>query len=204
MELKVLLKHIVTRKWIIISITLFGLVLSALIAINLPPSNSASVTVYVKKSLETLESGDYTFDGYYAQQAVEGYTDTVIGLLESPDTMAATLRRYDISIEDSIGAYNSSLEVEKVAPQIVLVTVTRKDRQDAVDIVSELVSIASEKVVELNRIDSAQYSLIRVEDVPLVKVNTLPMVMVIIAGGLVALFVGMFGVVFGLYLREDD
>lgn len=204
MELKQLLKHIARRIKILLLITICGFVISAVIVYNLPPTYSASMTLYVEKASEVSDSGDYTFDGYYAQQAVEGYTDTIVGLFESPDSMALALSRLEVDVERNIKNYTHSLKVEKVAPQIVLVTVTRKDRTDAIEVGSELSTVVSDKVALLNREDGPHYTLVRVEEAPLVSVNTLPEIVVVVASGILALMLGLFGVLFELYLREDD
>lgn len=201
MELKVLLKQL--KRWlpVIVGLTLLGVVVGWGVASLLPVRYEASLSIYVQKIVEQPSSGEYTFDGYYAQQAAEAYTDTVVGLLESPDVAASALSLSGIN-PDTIVSLKRSLVVEKVAPQIVHVTVTQTNQLAASELVLAVTKVATERVQQLDT-QTSGYTVAAVNAEPLILVVALPLMLSVLAGGLLGfvLSVGFFA--FWIYLRTD-
>lgn len=204
MELKDLLKHLQRRFGILISITLLFCIGGGVLARLWPVTQTASLALYIQKDAEQSPLGDYTYDGYYAQQAAEAYTDTVVGLLESPDVMAEVLDQLEVDRDTRFNEFHRSLKVEKTAPQIVLVSVTRQDVNEANQVVTQVADSVIKRVSTLNEglDNNLTVSLIGAE--PLVQSNELPFLLTIIVAGLFGITLGGFGILCEYYLTEDE
>ena len=201
MELKVLIQQLKKRLWIIVGTTLLGVIAGWGVVSFVPVRYEASLSIYVQKIIEQSMSGEYTYDGYYAQQAAEAYTDTVMGLLESPDVAASALMATGLN-SDTIVALKRSLKVEKVAPQIVHMAVTQTDQQAASELVMAVTKIATDRVQQLDT-QTSGYTVETVNDEPLIVVQALPSMLTIRVGGLLGLMVSVGFLAFWVYLRTD-
>lgn len=203
MELKILLQHLRSRITIVALVTVCFGIGGFLLATYWPDTYTAHLSIYVQKEREETATGDYTYDGYYAQQAAEGYTDTVVGLLESPDLMSQALQTIDIDTSN-VRKYVKSLTVEKVAPQIVDLSMRRPIKSEAVLAVSALADATIDHVDGLNTQGRGQYTLSLVEATPLVSQNTLPAVLLLIVGAFFGMGLSVFAVLGEFYLMRED
>ena len=123
---------------IVLTASIFGL--GAFVgSTQLPPKYEAVLTLYVKRTAEPAGENFYTYDGYYNQQAAERYTDTVVGLLESGGILQEALRSAGLSADQkAMRRARKSIEVEKVAPQLVEIKVRRRSREEAQNITDSL------------------------------------------------------------------
>lgn len=201
MELKLFLKLIKKySKIIIVAGILIGL-LSAVFVSQLEPTYVATHSVYVEKVPEKPDSGDFTYDGYYAQQAAELYTDTVVGLFESPAVSARALEiaQKNNTAED-VKKFQKKVFVEKVAPRLIEVKVDSKSEMDASALVSGLFQAVNERVEELTNqgVDSLSMSINVVTPNPLIATEE-PMVAL---WGVLGLFLGLLISTSGVMLKE--
>lgn len=117
-----------------------------------PTNYRASVTVYVQRIPEKPAAGDYTYDGFYAQKAAEAYTDTVFGFLTSIDILQRAAKVAKLPADSqSLAGFAKKIKIEKVAPQLIDVRVTLKDKNSAKDLALSLAQSAQERVSLLNQ-----------------------------------------------------
>src|SRR3989339_1012520 len=84
MELKEILILLQKNLRLLMVFSLLGALLLFLLASFWPVSYKAIVTMYIQRVPEKAENV-YSYDGYYAGQAAESYTDTVKGLVGTLD-----------------------------------------------------------------------------------------------------------------------
>ncbi len=152
MELQYYLK-ILSRywKWIFGIASLFALV-AGIVSYYWPVQYRSQLTLYVQRIPEEPKLGDYSYDGYYAQQTAEAYTDTVEGLLEARDIIRQALEAAQMPVSaGQIRFVANHLKVEKVAPQLVSVSLTTRSQQDSTKLVSAIAQVLQEKIKTLNR-----------------------------------------------------
>lgn len=152
MELRDFLKLISRGKRWVLGPAVVVTVAVFLVSSYWPVSYRASATVYVQKTPEEPQAGDYTYDGYYAQQSAEAYTDTVQGFLQSLDILK---RAAEIAALPSdtprLSFYKKRIKSEKVAPQLIAVSISLRDAQQAQDLVVALAQATQERARVLNQ-----------------------------------------------------
>lgn len=117
-----------------------------------PTRYKSELTVYVQRVPEDPPAGDYTYDGFYAQQAAEAYTDTVEGFLQSRDIIRQALAASNLSTDTNmVRAVEKRLEVEKVAPQLINVSLTMETQNKATALIKEIAAVTKERAKTLNQ-----------------------------------------------------
>ncbi|MCA9390125.1 hypothetical protein KC571_01870 [candidate division WWE3 bacterium] len=151
MELKTFLQLL--RKNVF-SISVSGIVIAAavmLFSMRISDSYVSMLSVYVQKIPEQTKLGDYTYDGFYVQQAAESYTDTVVGLFESPAILSSALEKAGESAEASdVKAFGRKITVTKAAPRLIDIEVKDVSRDESTLLVKSLVEAVQSRVVGLN------------------------------------------------------
>ncbi len=159
MEVKDLLK--ISKKHfslILGSGLVFGLI-GVLSFYFLPKVYRAEGSFYISRlSDDSTDLGDFTYEGFYAQQAASNYTGTFVALLESVDVKRNALLEMGRPVTgDSLRRFSRSVSVKKPAPQVVSLTVSSKDPEEARNAWTSvaqqalLVSDASINVVSLSK-----------------------------------------------------
>lgn len=135
-----------------------------------PTKYHAQVSVYVQKTPEISKAGDYTFDGYYALQTAEGYTDTVVGFLQAPDVIRRGLEISNLPADaPQINYFSKKIKVEKAAPQLIDLSVTLQGKELSSTLVAAIAQAAQERTRILNQEGTGQLTLNLVNKEPLVS-----------------------------------
>lgn len=113
-----------------------------------PKGWEASTTLYVHRVNPANLSSVYDYDGYYAQQAAQQYTDTVVGLLKTRDL--ASRAAQIASDSASADLILNGVRVRKTAPQLVSLEVTRLTADEARAELVALAQAAAERSAALN------------------------------------------------------
>ncbi len=127
MELKGLLQILNSHRILLfLGALIFGVVALG-ISTQIPPRREARLDLYVKRAVQDPSEEFYTYDGYYSQQVAERYTDTVVGLLQSKTLLKAALSEKELPTDqDTLRKMAKRVGVEKVAPQLIRVTVQKR------------------------------------------------------------------------------
>lgn len=144
---------------IIVSALLVGLVVYV-VSGSLPISYEATISVYIQKVPENFSQELYTYDGFYAQEAAESYTDTVVGLFESPaitEKVVALLVGLDSEL--TVKSVSRKVMVEKSAPRIITIRVKDNDQEVAIQTASALFKAADESIKQLHGSDDPERTL---------------------------------------------
>ncbi len=171
MELKELIQVFKKHLLLIIGLSLvFGL-LGAGFFYYYPKSYKAVGSFYVSQIANRETSlGDFTYEGYYAQQAGTNYAETFIGFLESVDVRSQALRSLGLEVnESSLRKSSRIINTKKAAPQLVTLTITALEPKMAKDFWNALASSAIEVSDSLNDFSgSVGISVLQVSENPIV------------------------------------
>jgi len=203
MELKQIIK-ILKEKFSQIVFISSGFVLIAIVLASYSaPKYEAALELYVNKKPEVSEAGDYNYDGFYAQQVAEKYTDTVVGLFETNQVVRGALSEIEIADVNPVelNAYKRSLRVEKVAPQIIKVVVSRENKKESEDFVKALAKIGQEKVTELNKSQNQDITLELVDEKPHIELKELSVYLAGFVGLLIGIGLSLIWVALKEYLK---
>ncbi|MCL5411257.1 MAG: Wzz/FepE/Etk N-terminal domain-containing protein [Patescibacteria group bacterium] len=188
-ELKDLVKVVGKYRPLFVFLILVGGGGAFIVSALLPVKYEAATTVYVGREPQKPVDQYYTYDGFYSQQASMQYTDTVVGLLKTPDVYRTALEKGGGEQISALEFLNST-EVRKVSPQVINISVVRKEKEESRRLLTTLSQTVSEKIKSLNQQGDNNFFVSSVKADPLVTT--------IKQNYLLNTFVGMLlGMVFG-------
>jgi len=203
MELKEILILLQKNLRLLMVFSLLGALLLFLLASFWPVSYKAIVTMYIQRVPEKAENV-YSYDGYYAGQAAESYTDTVKGLV---GTMDITKRAAEIAGLPTDAVYIKNLakkiKIQKSAPQLVEVTVSLGDREQAKKLALGLAQSASERARLLNQEGDKNLTINIINPDPLVEKSVFNPYLFSLVGALTGLLLALILICFKDYLKES-
>ncbi len=177
-----------------IPLALVGLVAGIGYSMSQPRGWEASTTLYIHRTNPVnLSSNVYDYDGYYAQQAAQQYTDTVVGLLKTHDlaSRAAQIASDSASPESIL----SGVKVKKTAPQLIALDVSRASPEEARGELIALAQAVAERSAALNDQYGRTYKVEMVTAQPLLAPTapntTLNSLIGLAGGGLIGLFLAL-------------
>lgn len=204
MELREYIRILQKNITILIGITLILGMGAAVFTLRIPEKHEAQFSVYIHKVAEQPQSGDFAYDGYYAQLTAEAFTDTVVGLFESTTTAKRALEIADI--DENIAAVkslHSKIQVEKIAPQLIEVSVTDVNRQYAITTVEALYASVEQEVAETNSDTLEGLSVKKINEQPLVLLKKQLLWLNTLVGLFVGLFTGVAIVAIKVYAQDN-
>lgn len=152
MELRILINKMkkFISVWLVICLGVSGVV--GLIVGRQAPHFEAGGIVFVGRTAEKTASNFFTYDGYYAEQTAEGYTDSVLGIVKSDPILQASLSQLDLPSQfASVVNLRRNLLVQKVGPQVLSVTVTASGPTLASNLWQALTNETATQVSNLNQ-----------------------------------------------------
>lgn len=142
----------IINKWgkVIIIAAVFAMVATILVIPRLPKNEVVSVDITVPLPKRAATS-NYEYDGYYALQAVDLFSNTLASWFKSPDFVARIHSKAKVPLETkSIRNLEKIFVVKKVSGQLITVTFSAKDEKQANDL-GEAISInLKERVEQIN------------------------------------------------------
>lgn len=135
-----------------------------------PPKYKASATLFVTRQAEEVNDSYFTYEGYYAGQTAEKYTDTVLGLLKSLDMKRKALENLGKPFTDAdLAKLDKSIVVKRVGPQLIYFSVTSGDSKYAQDIWLLLARSVITQSAKLNVMGDGRLSTDIVDERPIVS-----------------------------------
>ncbi|MEA2020233.1 MAG: Wzz/FepE/Etk N-terminal domain-containing protein [Patescibacteria group bacterium] len=149
MELKELLDILNKHRLFLLLTAIVCAVVALVGSLQIPPVQSAQITLYVKRTAQPASEEFYNYDGYYAQQAAERYADTVVGLLQSRSLLKDSLLDLGLPTDQKfLRSVGKKINVRKTAPQLVKVEVHKRWKGGVSWIPKDLANVLSSRVVE--------------------------------------------------------
>jgi len=196
----ILQKNIITLVSIVGIFTLGA----AFVTLRIPEKHEAQLSVYIHKIAERPQSGDFAYDGYYAQLAAEAFTDTIVGLFESTTTAKRALEIAGMEAEISaIRSLHGKIEVEKVAPQLVEISVTDTDQRYAVSTVKALYASVEDELAATDRDTGNGLSIKQINEEPLVLLKKQLLWLNTLVGFFIGIFAGVALVAIKVYAQDN-
>lgn len=170
----------------------------------LPIKYRASTTLFVKREVEAPNPNYFTYEGYHAQMTAQKYADTVLGFLESEDIVKRALEVMSLApTQKMIGEISAAIFAKKTAPQLVFLTVTRKEATESARLASALVQATKERSDLLNEKGDTALSIDTLNPEPIVKMQKPHPKLNALVSALTGFLLSTVAVFVWEYLRED-
>lgn len=188
-------------------VLLLGAVLGGVLGLGvtwwLPEKENASLLLYVRRAAQASNPSFYTYDGYYSQQAAERYTDTVVGFLENPGILKQAAERLNLPTDQKfLKRLGRSVEIKRIAPQLINISVTRPSADEAQRLSLALATVTKARTEELNQVGDAALALDLVNAEPIVVRPEPILILDGVVGLLGGLLVSLLAALFWDYLRD--
>lgn len=142
---------LVKFRFLIIGMTLLGGVIALLFALTAAVQFDTSISFSINRT-NTLETQQYQYDGYYAIQASDLFSQTVMSWFLTPSVL---LEIYDSAEIDpnisSIEELTSRFKTRKYSPQNIVVRYQERDRPTADRIAQAITAVVEQRAAEANK-----------------------------------------------------
>ena len=140
------------RKWgkMIVVTAVLTMIATMIIVPRLPKKQSVSVDITIPVPSRSA-TDNYEYDGYYALQAADLFSGTIVGWFKSPDFVARIYKKANVPlVTKSIRSLEKVFLVKKVSGQFITVKFSVKDEQQANDIGKAISDNIKERVEQIN------------------------------------------------------
>lgn len=186
----------------LVAATLLGALAAGLFAARHPVRVQASLSFAVNR-ISTVASQEYQYDGYYAIQAADLFSQTVVSWFSTPPVLRAVYEAAALTADvTSLADLTRHFKVKKVAAQNIVVTITESNRTRAEQLASAVTTTMQSRASALNQTADRKAMFELAGTAPLV-VDVRPNTRLwALAGALVGFLVGLSGLSLTAYLAS--
>ena len=196
MELKEYIKIIRKNFKLILSMAIITGISAFLFSVIQPLKYEVSLSLFVNKD-KTQETDDFKYDGYYALQAGEIITNSVVEWLKSPEIVNSIYQKAGVAYDfKNIKSYTKKFTAKKMSAQYVEVKFKTNNEENAEKISSAVVEVIKSKVKNLGENSEQELSFLVENEKPVI-IESRPNAFLNLIIGLVSGFVLGIFIVFG-------
>ena len=116
-----------------------------------PVSYEASIDFSIQK-VNRQDTSDFQYDNYYAIQASELLGNTIVGWLESPETVRAAYRVADLTVADNeLDTLAKGMKAKQISAHLVRVKFSQSDSDRAGQVATGLSTVVKQKAEEVEK-----------------------------------------------------
>lgn len=150
MELKEYISIILNRKMLFVIVMTCVVIASVVFTITKRETFATSITLGIATA-EHQQTVDYQYDGYYAIQASELFSDTVVSWAESPDVVVGIFDKAGLSLPtENIKKLSKIFTANKLSAQNVEMKFTAGSKEEAEKMVNGIKSTINAKTKQIN------------------------------------------------------
>ena len=204
MELRVFIEIIKMNIKAISFYTFTGVLIGTASFFIIPQKFVSSGSLFVTRQIENNTNEYFSYEGYYAQQTAQFYTNSLSGLVESIDVKSATLEKMNVPVtEYTLRELSRNLKVKKAGPQLINISVKDYTFENAEVRWKSLVDSALESIKKINEKSDPMISVTKVAETPITKEEYRNVFLNAFLGASVGLFFGIFIYLFKNYYYEQ-
>ncbi len=203
MELKQYLSLLKKRILIVVILALLTGVTAFLLSFFKPVSYDASVSFAVNR-INVKETEDYQYDGYYAIQASDLVSQTVVSWFATPSVVLEIYEKANIDPQyDSLEQFATFFNTKKYSGQNIGVKFNEKEEAKARAISTATINVISSKVKALNKNADSNSLFEAVASPPVIVENKANVILNTIIGFIAGLAIGFYLVYVIHYFKEE-
>ncbi len=188
-SLKIIKKHLLTLGLSAAAGLIIGFTVT-----EIPGKYIVSGTFFIGRTTDKMSTAFFTYEGYYAQQTAQSYTNSAIAVLESDDLKKQTLEELGVHpTSQNIKKLTRSIQVTKEGPQVISLSVRDRSQSNALATFKSLSKNFIAESVGLNYNADQNLSIAQLNSEPVIK-NPYPQPVLMGIGG------ALFGTALGLLL----
>lgn len=198
------LKNIKKHLQLIVAIGVLTAVVTFIFTVRQSSYYNSSLALLVSNN-QIQDTTDYRFDGYYAIQATDLFSNTVEAWFKSPETVKVIYEKAKVDLgEFNIKNLTKIFKAEKLAPHYIEVRYKTNNEDEAARIASAVGEVLSGKVKTLGETSKGETSFSIRNEQPVVALIKPPLVLNTVIGLLVGFFLGFVIGIIKEYFKEVD
>ncbi len=144
--------HIYWRqRGLIIAMVVIATVTTWIVSSSQPVRFGSSQSFAINR-INRESTPDYQFDGYYALQAADLFSQTVVSWFSTPSVLQEVYQQAKLDPEiDSLNSLPSRFKVKKYSSQNIVVRVTERTSDRLAKVTSAVKSVMEQKAAQLNQ-----------------------------------------------------
>lgn len=151
MELRDYLKMYWSQRWLIVAIMVIASVTTFVVTASKPVRYAATESFAVNR-INSEATPDYQYDGYYALQAVDLFSKTVVSWFDTPSTISAMYAAAELDPEmTSLDSLPSRFQVKAHSPQNIVVRLTERTEERASKLIAGVKTVLQERSKTINQ-----------------------------------------------------
>jgi capsular polysaccharide biosynthesis protein len=176
------------KRWLLLIVLLVPIIAAVIFAATRPTTYTASIAFTINR-INKQPTTEYQFDGYYALQASDLFSDTVVSWFLTPSSIVDMYDRAGINPNvTSLSSLTSRFNIKKFSAQNLNVKFTTQSQTEADKLASAVIQTVQEKTTSLNQSADRKALFEAVGSKPVIVANSKG----IIISGIVGLIIGFF------------
>lgn len=176
------------NRWLLITIFLVPIIAAMLFAVTRPNTYTASIAFTINR-INKQPTSEYQFDGYYALQASDLFSDTVVSWFLTPSAIVDMYDRAGINPNvTSLSSLTSRFNIKKFSAQNLNVKFTALSQNEADKLATAVIQTVQEKTASLNQSADRKALFEAVGSKPVIVTNSKGAII----AGIVGLIIGLF------------
>jgi capsular polysaccharide biosynthesis protein len=148
------------------------------------------------------ETPDYQYDGYYAIQAADLFSQTIVSWFSTPSVILEMYRKGGIEpVITSIDSFSNQFRTRKYSPQNIVLRYSEATNDRAATLAEAIIAVAKDKVKQLNRSSDQEALFELVASEPVIVEKRPNVALTTVLGAIGGLIVGLLSAVGLSYLR---
>lgn len=151
MELRDYISIYWRQRWLIVIIMIIATATTWIVAASQPTRFGSSQSFAINR-INRDTTSDYQFDGYYALQAADLFSQTVVSWFSTPSVLQEVYQQANLDPEiDSLSSLPSRFKVKKYSSQNIVVRVTERDNARLTKVTAAVKQVMEQKAAQLNQ-----------------------------------------------------
>lgn len=202
MELRDLIKKLISHKKILIVFALSGLLTG--FAIHAYPAKYVSTGSVFIGRITDKNTSFFTYEGYYSQQTALAYSNSIIGLLESSDLIRKTTDSLGIEYNEvSARKLKKDISVTKAGPQVITVNTRGNTAEESSLLWEVLIQNLDEATSQINTQSDPALKIFKISKEPVVKKVYKPLWAYLVVGTILSSSLGVLYITSREYFKEE-
>ncbi len=151
MELRDYLKVYWSQRWMILLFIVVGVGATILVASTRPVRTGVSISFAINRT-NREDTTQYQYDGYYALQASDLFSQTVVSWFSTPSVLQEVYQKANLDPEiQSVNSLPSRFSVRKYSAQNIVVRYTEDNQDRAQKVATSLATVMASNAADLNK-----------------------------------------------------
>lgn len=151
MEFRDYLKMYWSQRWLIGIVMALATATTFIVASSQPVRYESSESFAINR-INPEPTADYQYDGYYALQAVDLFSQTVVSWFDTPSAIAEIYQQAQLDPEiDALSKLPSRFHVKRYSAQNIVVRFTERSEQRAHDVAAAVKAVLQNRSQTLNQ-----------------------------------------------------